>query len=63
MLVATAAMGALLWFLPPFLEPLPDWLGLFLLCGAGGLAFFAVAELTGAASLLELKRQLVPRRA
>jgi hypothetical protein len=51
-------MAALLFLLQPWLQPLPPVLALILLIAAGATTFFAVAQLSGALDLGELRAML-----
>lgn len=61
LLVAGGAMAAVLWFAPAALAGMPGPVVLIVASLAGGLAFFAVAQLTGGADLREVM-SMVRRR-
>jgi putative peptidoglycan lipid II flippase len=55
-------MGGVLWLLQPWLAPLPQSLALAVLVVAGGTVFAALAQLSGATALREVKAAMAPRR-
>jgi putative peptidoglycan lipid II flippase len=60
---ATLAMTAALFAAKPWLQPLPELVGLALLIAIGGLVFLLAAQLVGALQLHELRAVLARQRA
>jgi len=59
--LASVLMGVGLWLLQPWLAPLPQSLALAVLVLAGGTVFAALAQLSGAMALGELRTAMARR--
>jgi putative peptidoglycan lipid II flippase len=59
--LASLAMGVVLWLLQPWLAPLPQSLALGVLIVLGAILFLVLAQLSGAMALRELKASMARR--